>query len=424
MSPPPRRLKKPGIMLLEEDFNLSMSANTILNEEYAAVGILYGAIPALSYPLIKIYFGAEGYQIFMGGLSDCVPPSQAVDPHRLARETSLTTKVSNDHLSIYTLLSIVASDCASDCASDALVVQYAMREPLATRGRIQTAIYTVRAMGLIVGNLCVGVLLNSSKFGGEFKFSIGINVMYILLCLPCVLAMLATMITEDKTEMVPFRKWLHHFWQLAKKQAMWQVLAFRFISNVFQNFESVATSPLSQRVQPFMDGITKAIGYILYTLILGVVGRYSLNWNWRWTIALSTIGLVVIDLVTTYIDSFFSLTNDNFKLEANDTTSTEEKTHIRWQVSFFVAYGMKLLGLVWLPPQKAYVQRLKRYGMVSSFAGGLSMALFFFFLAFLRLFQLDLDLPLHVALQGDPASDQPPKPQLRDPRAALCTRSA
>ncbi|KAG9398026.1 hypothetical protein AC1031_015051 [Aphanomyces cochlioides] len=260
-----------------------------------------------------------------------------------------------------------------------------------------------------------------------------------------------------KTENVPFRKWIRQFWQLLQKQAMWQVLAFRFITNIFQNFDSVAVSPMGQywaKVQPFMDGITKAIGRVFYTMVLIFVGRFGLNWNWRWTIAITTICLIAIDgtvyflaiwdvirdpwfytgvkltdqlptgvrfivsafvateladlgnegavygLVTTvsnlaspvssafykFVDGFFELQDASFKLEKN-TTSTDVRNYIRWQVSysFIVAYGMKLFALVWLfllPPQKAHVQRLKRYGMVSRLAGGLSMFLFGCFLTF------------------------------------------
>ncbi|KAH9153616.1 hypothetical protein AeRB84_004154, partial [Aphanomyces euteiches] len=335
-SPP----KKPGIYLLDDDFDMFMTnpRNAPLHKEdyivleedailpggavsllskdaiaifiqYTAVGVIYGGIAALSFPLIKIYFGAQGYQtrayntlvnipwsfkLFMGALSDCVPicglrhkpwiligwficlVSLIVLACLSPGETSLTTKVPNDHLSTYTLLSIVASFgyVMSDCASDALVVTYAMREPLAIRGRMQTAIYTCRTVGEIFSYLLVGILLNSPKFGGQFDFSIAINVIYIILCIPCAMAMASAciIITEHKTETVPFRKWIRQFWQFLQKQAMWQVLAFRFISNIFQNFDSVAVSPMGQywaKVQPFMDGITKVIGRVFYTMVLG-----------------------------------------------------------------------------------------------------------------------------------------------------------
>ncbi|CAK4715579.1 unnamed protein product, partial [Aphanomyces euteiches] len=88
-SPP----KKPGIYLLDDDFDMFMTnpRNALLHKEdyivleedailpggavsllskdaiaifiqYTAVGVIYGGIAALSFPLIKIYFGAQGYQ--------------------------------------------------------------------------------------------------------------------------------------------------------------------------------------------------------------------------------------------------------------------------------------------------------------------------------------------------------------------------
>ncbi|CAK4776207.1 unnamed protein product [Aphanomyces euteiches] len=228
-SPP----KKPGIYLLDDDFDMFMTnpRNALLHKEdyivleedailpggavsllskdaiaifiqYTAVGVIYGGIAALSFPLIKIYFGAQGYQTRAYNTLVNIPWSFKLFMGAL-RETSLTTKVPNDHLSTYTLLSIVASFgyVMSDCASDALVVTYAMREPLAIRGRMQTAIYTCRTVGEIFSYLLVGILLNSPKFGGQFDFSIAINVIYIILCIPCAMAMASAciIIIEHKT---------------------------------------------------------------------------------------------------------------------------------------------------------------------------------------------------------------------------------
>ncbi|RHY06535.1 hypothetical protein DYB25_009653, partial [Aphanomyces astaci] len=56
--------------------------------QYAAIGIIYGMIPSLNYPIFNVYLQLEGYQtasyntlvtlgwsfkVFMGMLSDCYP---------------------------------------------------------------------------------------------------------------------------------------------------------------------------------------------------------------------------------------------------------------------------------------------------------------------------------------------------------------
>ncbi|RHY41086.1 hypothetical protein DYB34_013787, partial [Aphanomyces astaci] len=51
-------------------------------------------------------------------------------------------------------------------ASDAMVVEYAQREPVAIRGRIQTAIYTVRELTGVFSYLLSGFGLNGPNYAG------------------------------------------------------------------------------------------------------------------------------------------------------------------------------------------------------------------------------------------------------------------
>ncbi|RHY41110.1 hypothetical protein DYB34_006586, partial [Aphanomyces astaci] len=59
-----------------------------LFSQYAAIGVIYGMIPALNYPIFNVYLQLEGYQtasystlvtlgwsfkVFMGMFSDCFP---------------------------------------------------------------------------------------------------------------------------------------------------------------------------------------------------------------------------------------------------------------------------------------------------------------------------------------------------------------
>ncbi|KAF0718914.1 Aste57867_1393 [Aphanomyces stellatus] len=532
LSQPP---KKPGIYLVDDDFEdtMSISMTNVMKEDdyvvleegalvpggaislmsmeamslfaqYAAVGVVYGTLPGLQYPIFKIFFKMEGYQvaaysvlvniawsfkIFMGGVSDCVTiygyrrkpwmvigwaiclvallfmaftPTGAPQCVTNVQDTAACSLTSRDEAYRFTLGAMLATFgyVLSACASDALVVQYAQRESLASRGRIQTAIYTVRSVGQLLSCVLVGLLLNGKDYGGQFDFSVTVNVIYGILCVPCVLAMVSATwwLREEKTESVPFGKWIDQFWMLTQKQAMWQILAFRFISNVFQNFDSTANKPMAQywaHVQPFTDAFTHALGWFIFSAILTIVGRYGLNWNWRWTIGVATVALIAIDatvyfltiwnvvrnpwfytgvtltdqiptgvrfivsvfvateladlgnegavygLVTTInnlatptatvlyksLDSYFNYDDSKFRAEVNATTPESDRDEIRWNVSYsyLLAYAMKLGSLVWLfmlPPQKAHVQRLKRYGIVSPLAARITWVLFFIFLAF------------------------------------------
>ncbi|RQM20451.1 hypothetical protein B5M09_009240, partial [Aphanomyces astaci] len=77
--------------------------------------------------------------------------------------------------------------------------------------------------------------------------------------------------------------------------------------------------------------------------------------------------------------------NAYFKVTLNDIKT--DTTEVRWHVTytFWIAYGMKILSLAWLvllPPQKAHLQRLKKYGVKSPLAGVLCICLFLSFLVF------------------------------------------
>ncbi|ETV71441.1 hypothetical protein H257_13324, partial [Aphanomyces astaci] len=518
-------------MILKEDFAAAVGSSTILEEgalvpggalnlwskeafalysQYAAIGIIYGMLPQLAYPVYAVYLQLEGYQvssysilvnlawsfkIFFGMASDCVPIGgyrrkpwmligwticfanclfMALNPFGrpycdpqvndadamnkcLNRKANRGGYVPNEdahsNLYMFILPSMLASMgyVMSACASDAMVVQYAQREPMATRGRIQTAIYVVRTIATIVSQLLVGICLNSREYGGEFSFSLPMNVIYAFLCVPCILVCAATVfgIHEYKTERVPFLKYMDGLWSLVQKQAMWQIMAFRFLSNVFQGFSSTAIPSMSSawvKLWPIVDSMTTAVGSLIFAAIMSLVGKYGLHWNWRWTIAVSTLCLIFLDslvymltiwdvcrnqwfftgvvladnipsgvrfivsifcaveiadlgnegtvygLVTTVNNLaspvagvLYKWINAYFKVTLNDIKT--DTTEVRWHVTytFWIAYGMKILSLAWLvllPPQKAHLQRLKKYGVKSPLAGVLCICLFLSFLVF------------------------------------------
>ncbi|KAF0710792.1 hypothetical protein AaE_012378, partial [Aphanomyces astaci] len=169
--------------------------------QYGAIGIMYNIIPAVHYPIFNVYLNLEGYQtssyrvlivigwsfkVFFGMLSDCVPIygyrrkswiligwtvtmtclsvmafSPFGEPFCNREKTKYCAtpleKVPEPELqyfnlsapdsgTLFILLSmfIAFGYVLAASASDAMVVEYAQREPIAIRGRIQTAIYTVR----------------------------------------------------------------------------------------------------------------------------------------------------------------------------------------------------------------------------------------------------------------------------------------
>ncbi|RHZ08462.1 hypothetical protein DYB31_013807, partial [Aphanomyces astaci] len=186
-------------------------------------------------------------------------------------------------------------------------------------------------------------------------------------------------------------------------------------------------------VEPLNDSLSGVIGSFLSSGILVLVGKWGLNWNWRWSIAAGTIGIIVIDgfvtfitiwdivrnqwfftgvtlaenipggirfivstycaveiadkgnegatygllstvsnLATPFASMIYKYINSYFKVRQNDVKS--DTLEVRWDVTYvyLISYGCNVGSLFWLfllPPQKAEVQALKARGGKSKVAG-------------------------------------------------------
>ncbi|RHY19627.1 hypothetical protein DYB25_002721 [Aphanomyces astaci] len=331
--------------------------------QYGAIGVIYGMIPSLNYPIFNIYLNLEGYQTssykvlivigwsfkaIFGLLSDCVPIygyrrkswmligwtitmiclsvmafSPFGEPFCNREKTKYCStpleKVPKSELqyfnlaapdsgTLYILLSmfIAFGYVSSASASDAMVVEYAHREPLAIRGRIQTAIYTVRELSGIFSYLVTGFGLNGPNYAGSFSFALSPNAPYGICLVPCVLVVLSTvfLLVEKKTEPSSFTEWWGLFWESLKSRVMWQICLFRFLSNVFHGVGTTAGLPISTYwagVEPLNDALSNIFGNMLYAGMLVIVAKWGLNWNWRWTITAGTLGMIIIDGFVVYM---------------------------------------------------------------------------------------------------------------------------
>ncbi|KAH9150036.1 hypothetical protein AeRB84_007049 [Aphanomyces euteiches] len=325
--------------------------------QYGAIGVIYGLIPALSYPIFTVYLNLEGYQtsaysvlvvigwsykIFFGALSDCFPifgyrrkPYMVIgwiftmiclaimafsnlgEPYCNREKTkycgTTLSQVPASELQYFNfnapnkgttfiVLSMLVSFgyVLADCAADAMVVEYAQREPIAIRGRVQTAIYTVRTItGMFA--LCIsGFGLNGVNYKGSFSFSMAPNVPYGLCLIPCVLVVILTfwLVVDKKHQGEPVRVYAAKIWDLLQQRAVWQICAFRFVVSGLQAIGVTATSPVSAywaKVEPLNDSLSQIIGNGIYAIFLFVVGKWGLHWNWRYCIAIATLSVIVID---------------------------------------------------------------------------------------------------------------------------------
>ncbi|CAK4142471.1 unnamed protein product, partial [Aphanomyces euteiches] len=320
---------------------LSLEAFGLLSQ-YAGVGILMGVFNALQYPLFQNYLHMEGYQsasyrvlislgwsskIFFGILSDCLPVFgykrrpymvlgwaicgvcclvMAILPFpapyygqpglsSLANLTAEQRKFINEgaptSANLFIVLSMVASlgYVMADVAADAMVVQYAQREPAAIRGRVQTAIYFTRDSFTMVPMLVVAFCMNDYKYGGSFSWSIGPNVVYAGLTIPCVVGTYTAvaLVVEEKAERVG----LGHYIQ--DQRVVWQICAFKFLNGIFFGYNSTLSDPISSiwvHVQPLVATSFAIVAQFFRVVAMFIIGKYALDWDWRITMAVSTVG--------------------------------------------------------------------------------------------------------------------------------------
>ncbi|RHY18812.1 hypothetical protein DYB36_010328 [Aphanomyces astaci] len=332
-----------------------------LLSQYAGVGILMGVLGALQYPVFHNYLQMEGYQtasysvlislgwsskIFFGILSDCCPifgyqrrpymvlgwticavcclvmaltPFPAPyygreDLVRLGRSNMTPNELKFINVDaphsggFFIVLSMICSlgYVMAVVAADAMLVQYAQREPAAIRGRIQTAVYFTRDSFSMVPILVVGFCMNDFKYGGAFSWSIGPNVVYAALTVPCVLAAYSAcaLMVEDKVAKVSFRQYKHNAWGLLQQRVVWQICAFKFLHMLFYGYYSTLNDPMWSiwiKVQPIVGTAFNIVYQLFRVATMFGIGKYALNCDWRLAMAGSTVVYVALDATLNFL---------------------------------------------------------------------------------------------------------------------------
>jgi hypothetical protein len=330
--------------------------------QYAVVGIVYGTLPATVYPVLQNYLNMEGTQIvsakvllnlpwsfkvLYGLLTDCLPifgyrrrPFMMIGwtlcllmclimaCSKIGRPYYLDRSLRDKDVKEYTAddiahgINAAAPDAGgkfiilmmlaavgyvgADVACDAVTVELAQREPEAVRGTTQTTIYLVRTVFVALSNLLTGFLFNGKDYGGDFDFSLTFPQLMLILTI-CTLPALPFgwfFIKEDRHPGVNFKNYISEFWELIQSRAMYQVIAYKFFSGMFENLTQTVSSPVESywvKATPINDTIATVLSNIIFALVLFCTGKWGLNWNWRWMHAITLICTTLIDAFTTQL---------------------------------------------------------------------------------------------------------------------------
>jgi hypothetical protein len=329
--------------------------------QYAAIGLVYGLLPATIYPVLQNYFQAEGsvvstaatlvvlpwsFKAFYGVLSDCVPifglrrkpwmlvgwsicivmlivmaclpegdpyftvPADSdIKPEDYTPEIEARINYSApDQAGKYVMLMFFAAFgyVLSDVCADSMVVELAQREPLAVRGKTQSAIYAVRTSVVILGQILVGFGFNGEKYGGDFDFSLTFSQLMIIVtvCVCPILPVTWFFIKEEKSARVSFRQYCKDMWAMIQKRAFYQLIFFNFFQGLFSSISYTASSPIANRligVTPLNSTLADIFGNLLFMAGIMVTSKWGLGWSWRWMIVATGIIVIAVDAIVTLI---------------------------------------------------------------------------------------------------------------------------
>ncbi|KAG7384023.1 hypothetical protein PHYPSEUDO_003048 [Phytophthora pseudosyringae] len=342
--------------------------------QYAAVGMIYGTLPGTVYPFLFNYLNMESTQVvsatvllnlpwsfklFYGIITDCVPIMgyrrrpfmiigwtlcfimllvmacmKAGDPYypEYAYASMNVTTLSSEIVATFNtdapstgskfivLMMIAAIGyVGADVAADAMMVEVAQREPEATRGYTQTTIYMVRTVFVTVSSILTGFAFNGTHYGGDFDFSLSFPQLMIILTVVCLPVMPLTwfFIKEEKHGGMVFSTYLKELWVLVQTRPMYQVIAYKFFSGIFESFTITSTSAMQAYwagVTPLNEKILAIIGNGIFALTLYLTGKYGLHWNWRWMHATMIIAVTVLDAIVTLLTTWNVVRNQWFWL--------------------------------------------------------------------------------------------------------------
>ncbi|TMW62531.1 hypothetical protein Poli38472_005149 [Pythium oligandrum] len=341
--------------------NLYSRENIGLLAQYAAIGVVYGSLWGVIYPLLNNYLHMTGVQtasasallalpwtwkMFFGIISDCYPifgyrrrpyivigwlvtfascllmavlplgdpyygdpallyiPEDTLSPEQLAL---INKDAPGAGVKYVVLLALANLGCViALTASDGILVELAQREPEAVRGTVQTMICISQDLFQCISSAMIGFGLNNTPYGGTWEHGMGFNALMVI----CSVASLVIIpiswfcIREDKADGQSSRKIFQSIFQFIQLRVVYELIAFRFFRNLFSWFSVTAMYPIQSvwaKVETVNNSAATIIGYLIASLAWWLTKQYGLHWNWRTMIIITQIAVIIIDSVPTLL---------------------------------------------------------------------------------------------------------------------------
>lgn len=314
--------------------------------QYFSVGLIYGGLPATTYGFLLGYLNVPSFvysscgtiltlpwsfKFFMGAMNDCVPicgyrrkpymvfgwalccamlvllyllplpaPYYCVDEvtGQYLLEQPPCNPAAADSGGVPSLLMMAAAVgyVIADVAADGLTVQYARAEPVERRGYTQSTAYMVRACGQIAAYALVGLGMNGPEYLGSFRSGLSFNQVCLVfaVCSGMMVPIAGIFVEEPRLlESASLREYWRATWEMLESKAFFFVVLWQFFNPMIQYVATTAGSYVQRYwagVESLQSNLFNIIGYVLFTLVLGVVRDRFLNASWRKMLALTTIG--------------------------------------------------------------------------------------------------------------------------------------
>ncbi|KAF1788555.1 Major facilitator superfamily domain [Phytophthora cactorum] len=315
-------------------------------------GVVYGMLPETVYPFMQQYLNCSGaqvaaakelvilpwsFKVFYGIMSDCFPlfgfrrrpymvigwPYYTVASDRKVDVADYTPEIearlnysAPGEGAKYVVIMFFAAFgyVLSDVCSDSIVCELAQQEPMAKRGKTQSAIYTVRTTLVILGELLVGFCFNGEDYGGDFDFSLSFPELMII--------MVVLTAPAEKAERLDFRKYIKEFWDLLCKRV------------VYQSY-MVGVTPIN-------NTLNDVLGHLCFMTGIMVTSKYGLHWNWRFMIVATGIVVIIVDCSVALITVWDIFRNQWFWL--GPPIAVQIPSGVAWIIALFVTVEIAGVG--------------------------------------------------------------------------------
>jgi len=184
----------------------------------------------------------------------------------------------------------------ADVAADGLAVEYAHREPLNQRGRIQSYNYCMRFTTTCVMFLLTSFALNTPLYGGSFTVGMSISgYLWVLTAGQAVWLPFWWIMEEKEVDPKLVTSVAHKLglaWQLLQNRAFAALMIFNVIFNCFTSVGVVGNNGLAAYwvgVSALQYNLSGIFQYVAVTLVIWINGKYFVQYSWR---CLQSFGLI------------------------------------------------------------------------------------------------------------------------------------